>query len=181
MAIVGCTKKLLTELKEKPSEIKQIPSELNSWHANMLRTDRRKCVLFTHDKTLYSLFIPSLLKNHFQNIREVFRQRLFKSLLSENLAQKHIELLLEDFSEMEITKTNNRSVLGSMNDLTFQLKFVIARNGGLMNTDIMELNHNLNRIPMMAIVEAYSIDALKNLLKSQKKRHQIQQDAKGAY
>jgi len=169
MAIIGCTKKLLTELKEKPSESKQIPSELNSWHANMFRVDRRKCVLFTHDKTLYSLFIPGLLKTHFQNIMEVFRQRLFKSLLLENLPQKHIELLLEDISEIEITKTNNRSVLGSMNDLSFQLKYVIAHDGGLMNTDIMELNHNLNRIPMSAIIEAYSIDALKNLLKNIKK------------
>jgi len=146
MAIIGCTKKLLTELKEKPSEGKQIPSELNSWHANMFRIDRRKCVLFTHDKTLYSLFVPGLFKTHFQNIKEVFRQRLFKSLLSENLPQKHIELFLEDINEIEITKTNNRSVLGSMNDLTFQLKLVIAHDGGLMNTDIMELNHNLNRI-----------------------------------
>lgn len=166
MAIIGCTKKLLTELKEKPSERKQIPSELNSWHANMFRIDGRKCVLFTHDKTLYSLFVFGLLKTHFQNIREVFRQRLFKNLLSENLPQKHIELLLEDISEIEITKTNNRSVLGSMNDLSFQLKFVIAHDGGLKNADIIELNHNLNRIPMSAIVEAYSIDAFKNLLKN---------------
>ena len=169
MAIIGCTKKLLTELKEKRSESNQIPSELNSWHANMFLVDRRKCVLFTHDKTLYSLFIPGLLKTHFQNIKEVFRQRLFKSLLAENLSQKHIELVLDDISEIEITKTNNRSVLGSMNDLTFQLKYVIAHDGGLMNTDVMELNHNLNRIPMSAIVEAYSIDALKNLLKNIKK------------
>ncbi len=164
MAIIGCTKKLLTELKEKPADIKQTPAELSGWHANIFRADRRKCILFTHDKTLYSLFIPGLLKTHFQNIREVFGQELFKSLLSEDLSQKHIELVLDDISEIKITKTNNRSVLGSMNDLIFNIKFVIDQNGGLMNTDIYELNHNLNRIPMGAIGMDYSIDALKTLL-----------------
>ena len=169
MAIIGCTKKLLSELKEKPAEIQQIPSELSGWHANLFRVDRRKCILFTHDKTLYSLFIPGLLKTHFQNIIEVFSQNLFKSLLSENLTQNLIELVLDDISKIKITKTNNRSVLGSMNDLIFHIKFVIAQNGGLMNTDIFELNHNLNRIPMGAIAMDYSIDALKNLLENIKK------------
>ena len=30
------------------------------------------------------------------------------NLLSENLSQKHIELVLDDISEIEITKTNNK-------------------------------------------------------------------------
>ena len=32
-----------------------------SWHANLLRIDRRKCVLFTQDATLYSVFVPRYL------------------------------------------------------------------------------------------------------------------------
>lgn len=163
MAILRCTQKLLSELKLKPSDSIQQPSDLSGWHANLLRIDRRKCVLFTHDTTLYSFFVPGLKKPDFENIREVFGQNLFKSLMAENLPQKHIELFLDDIREIEISKTNNRSVLGSMNDLTFQLKYQIADEGGIEITDIRKLVHDLNRIPMSAIEEIYSIYELKKL------------------
>ena len=164
MAILRCTKKLLSELKVKPVDSSQISDDLISWHANLLRVDQRKCVLFTNDKTLYTFFVPGLIKFHFQNFREVFRQNLFRNLMAENLSQNHIEIILDRIQEIEISKTNNRSVLGSMNDLTFQLKYQIADEGGLLNADIVKLNHHLNRIPMRAIKETHSIYELKNLL-----------------
>ena len=141
----------------------QQSSELACWHANLLRIDRRKCVLFTHDTTLYFFFVPGLKKPDFENFREVFRQNLFKSLIAENLPQKNIELFLDDIQEIDISKTNNRSVLGSMNDLTFQLKYQIADAGGIEIADISKLVSDLNRIPMSAIEEIYSIYELKKL------------------
>jgi hypothetical protein len=51
-----------------------------------------------------------------------------------------------------------------MNDLVFQLKYRISAMGGLVNIDLAELNHELNRIPMSAIKEVYSIYELRNLL-----------------
>ena len=164
MAILRCTQKLLSELKLKPSDSKELPSDLSSWHANLLRIDRRKCVLFTHDTTLYSFFVSGLKKPDFENIREVFRQNFFKSLIAEDIPQKQIEIFLEANREIRISKTNNRSVLGSMNDLAFQLKYRIAAMGGLVNVGLAELNIELNRIPMSAIKEIYSIDELRKLL-----------------
>ena len=51
-----------------------------------------------------------------------------------------------------------------MNDLAFQLKYQIAAMGGLDNVDLAELNNGLNRIPMSAIKEVYSIYELTKLL-----------------
>ena len=84
--------------------------------------------------------------------------------MEEKIPQKQIEFFLDSNRKIEIAKTNNRSVLGSMTDLTFQVKYQIRDEGGLLNTDIMKLNHDLNRIPMSAIKEIYSIYELKNLL-----------------
>ena len=39
-----------------------------------------QCVLFTHDETLYSVFVPGLRKSEFEQLDEVFGQRLFKAL-----------------------------------------------------------------------------------------------------
>ena len=156
---------MLTELKTKPPEGPISSNELGSWHANLLRIDRKKCILFTHDATLYSFFVPGLKKPHFENFQEVFGQNLFKNLLWENIPQNQIEIVLDENREIIIAKTNNRSVLGSMNDLTFQLKYRIGAMGGLVNVDLAELNHELNRIPMSAIKEIYSIDELRKMLK----------------
>jgi len=164
MAILRCTKKLLTELKTKPSEGTISSDVVGSWHANLLRVDRRKCILFTHDATLYSFLVPGLKKPQFENVREVFGQNLFKNLLWENFPQNQIEIVLDEHREIIIAKTNNRSVLGSMTDLAFQIKYQIAAMGGLVNVNLAELNHGLNRIPMSAIKEIYSIYELRKLL-----------------
>jgi hypothetical protein len=164
MAIIRCTKRLLAELRTKPSEVTTPSRDLGCWHANLLRIDRRKCVLFTQDTTLYSFIVPGLKKPEFENFRELFGQNLFKNLCLENLSQNQIELVLNQHREIIISKTNNRSVLGSMNDLAYQLKFKIAAMGGLMNVDFSILNHDLNRIPMGALKEIYSIYELRKLL-----------------
>ena len=86
--------------------------------------------------------------------------------MKEKIPQKQIEFFLDSNRKIEIAKTNNRSVLGSMTDLTFQLKYQIHDEGGLLNTNIMKLNHDLNRIPMSAIKEIYSIYELEKFLNS---------------
>ena len=43
-----------------------------SWHANLLRFDRRKCVLFTHDASLYSVFMPRCLCGRGLKISQAF-------------------------------------------------------------------------------------------------------------
>jgi hypothetical protein len=168
MAIIRCTQKLLSELKIKPSDSDQSSNGFESWHANLLRIDRRRCVLLAHDRTLYTFLIPGMTKPHFQNFDDVFRQNLFKSLMEENLPQKHIEIFIDNIREIEISKTNNLSVLGSMNDLTFQLKYRIADEGGLLNADITKLNHDLNRTSMSAIEEIFSSYELRKVLNKMK-------------
>jgi len=121
-------------------------------------------VLFTNNSTLYSFLVPGMKKVQFKYFEEVFSQELFKSLVAEGLPQNKIEIVLDDCREIVISKTNDRSVLGSMNDLAFQLKVRIEAAGGLGNIDLTELNHDLNRIPMSAIEEFYSIDELRKQL-----------------
>ena len=148
MISLQCTQKLLKELRPEDTEAFIPTMPLGCWHANLLTIDRRKCVLFTNDLTRYSFFVPYLRKPDFQIIDEVFKQNLFKSLLNEGLSQEHIELVLEEIKEIAITRTSNRSILGTMNDLTNQITWRIQQEGGLGNTDISKLNMDLNRIPI---------------------------------
>jgi len=164
MGIIRCTAKLLTELKTKPTNGSSQSSAWCDWHANLLWVDRKKCVLFTNNQTLYSFFLPSMKKPILENFGEVFRLGLFKSLMTEGFAEPQVEYVLREYQHIVIAKTNSRSILGSMNDLAFQIKSMIYATGGLANADLSEINRQLNRIPMSAIKYKVSIDELKRLL-----------------
>ena len=164
MAIIRCTKKLLNELKIKPTDDIGRSENISNWHANLLWIDRRKCVLFTNDSTLFSFLVTGMKKPQFENFYEIFRLNLFKNLVNENLPKKQIEHAFNEHRELRIAKINNRSVLGSMNDLAYQLKCRIYDDGGLAAASMTAINHELNRIPMGAIDYKYSIDELHKLL-----------------
>ncbi len=156
--IMCCTKKFLSELKKNPRKEDPIIDSFWSWHANTFYIERRKCVLATNDITLFTMFIPALKKPDFQSFNFIFGQQLFKYLLHEKIPQEQIETILSECEDIQYKKTNNRSVLGSMNELKFQLEYHIEAEGGLERTDIFELNHRLNRTIMSSIKYKYPIE-----------------------
>jgi hypothetical protein len=167
MAVLRCTLKLMKELGVVPSTVTESGGNLVSWHANLLRLERRKCVLFTNDTTLYSIFVPGLRKPQFRGIADVFGQALFRSLRLAEFTQTQIEAALGECGgvDLQIAKTNDRLVLGSMNDLAYQIEWMISSQGGLERCAVDDINQRLNRIPMSAIKpHTYSVDALRDAL-----------------
>ncbi len=163
MISIQCTKKLLKEVGQEHKEaiIPTVP--LGCWHANLLILDRRKCVLFTNDQTRYSLLVPGLKKPDFKMLDEVFGQALFTSLLRDGFSQKAIEAVLDEIREIALTTTSNRSVLGTMNDMTNIIKWRV-REEGLLNIDIDEMNMKLNRMPHGPLGYRHSLDMVKEVL-----------------
>jgi hypothetical protein len=163
MAIIRCTTKLLNDLGAKPTRARDQPPVLCDWHANLVRLERKKYILFTNDQTLYSLLARWTKTPHLADFLERFRLGLFKSLMSEGLAEVQFEYLLGEHKQVMIAKTNSRSVLGSMNDLVFQIKSMV-RVSKLADADLSEINRQLNRIPMSAIKYNVSVDEMKRRL-----------------
>jgi hypothetical protein len=160
--LIHCTQNLLAEI---PERLNDPAASGESWHANLLRIDRRKCVLFTHDTTLYSVFVPALKKPEFEHLDEVFGQRLFKALLWDEFPQTQIERMLEGCCLIRFTRSANRSVRGSMNDMRFQIGWHVDDEGGLANVDLAQFHHRLNRITFGAIGYAYPVERFREYLK----------------
>ena len=53
--ILRCTRKLLTVLGPAAAEPAPAPDP-GDWYANLLRFDRRTCLLLTHSATLFTIF-----------------------------------------------------------------------------------------------------------------------------
>lgn len=169
--ILRCTQKLITELKKKPAEQELEENQLWSWHGNVFLIERRKCVLVTNDLTRYAIFIPSLKKQDFEAFHMVFGQHLFKNMLHENLSQQQIEAVLSQAENIKYTKSNNRSVLGTMNEQRHIIEYSVAAEGGLAGLDIYILHHDLNRIISSAIGYNYPIEMFKEKLDESTLQH----------
>jgi hypothetical protein len=163
MQVIHCTKKLLNELGALDSKM---PAEhevgfLGPWHANLIRIERRKCILFTNDRTLYSLLVAGVKKK--DDFHDLFLMNLNSNLAVEGLRQGEILKALAEYREIAIAPTTNRSVLGSMNDLAGQAEFLIHRAGGLEKADMLRVNMMLNRVPMGALKYHYAIEKVYEL------------------
>jgi len=159
--LIRCTQKLLAEI---PAGLVDAEATGESWHANLFLIERRKCVLLTHDATLYSVFVPGLKKPEFARLDDVFGQRLFTTMRWDEFSQEQIERMLDACRVIRYTRTNNRSVLGSMNDLRFQIEVTAQMDGGLDHVDLFDLHHRLNRIPKSAIGGKYSVERFREYL-----------------
>ena len=80
--------------------------------------------------------------------------------------QDKIERMLDWSRENCYTTTNDRSVLGSMNDLAWHIRYYIDSFGGLSSADLDEICVRINRIPFKAIGFAYPVERLADLLES---------------
>ena len=164
MAIIRCTARLLKDLGIKLANIPDQPPDIFDWHANMLRLDRKKYVLFTNSQTLYSFLMRWAGKPRSAEFQEQFRLKLFQSLMSEGIAEEYIKHMLDGHKQMTITKTNSRSVLGSMNDLAFQARFMVYMRGRIDDSDLREIDRELNQNPMSVIKYNNGITELKRRL-----------------
>ena len=167
MRIIHCTRKLLKELDVplvEPDKIPQPTEGLGNWYANLIRIDRRKCLLFTNEKTLYTFLIPKVLKANLKNIEQEFLINFSYNLQNEGFGLEVINRIIQEYMEIGFAKTVSKRVLGSMNELTFQYEILIEEKEGLDNIRILELNKHINRTIMGALKYKHPIEVLRNLL-----------------
>ena len=137
MPYIGCTQKLLAEIK--PAQILEPTSQrgLQGWHGNIFRFFRRKSVLLVNDETRFAVFMPGLVKKDFMNFDTVFIEHFEIALLGVGATSAQIaqaKLLLGPFS---YGMTHSRSVLGTMNDMKFNMEYMLKnRLGHLPRTSV---------------------------------------------
>ena len=164
MQLIRCTKKLQKEMGLKKDDVqtgKAIPSYLGSWHANLLFIDRKKCVLFANDKTLFNFIVLGVRKAELRKLDVLFKQYLQTVLAEEDMAESIRQRILLEYTEIAYANTNNRKDLGSMNDLARSYKYSILESGGIHNPTIPSLIKQFNRMPMGMIDYQYPIDMLR--------------------
>ena len=122
MRLIHCTQKLLKEMGTPPikTPLSESTEGLGNWYANLLRIERKKCLLFTNEKSLYSFLIPKVLKVNLKNIEEEFLINLSYNLQYEGFGLDVINRVMQEYEDIGFAITSDRRVLGSMNQLAFE-------------------------------------------------------------
>lgn len=112
--LIQCTKKLLTELKLKPTPAPE-EEPLFSWHANILTVNRRKTLVLMNDSNRYIIVLYGLRAKDFKKIDELIVQAIRETYQEENIKEEVIEAFLAQSKEITFTSTKDRTGVARLN------------------------------------------------------------------
>jgi len=138
----------------------------DDWYANVLWLNGRKCLLLTHAATLFGMFEPHITKSSVTPMGPLAVRLIERELAAEGLPPDSFGSL--EASAIELGHTCNRSVLGTMTDMRYQIEAAVHQSGGLGHLDLAYLNRSLRRIPFSAIKYDRPIDRARGLLEAKK-------------
>jgi len=141
--LLRCTARLLKLLGSRGGPLVDADPSIDDWYANVLRIERRKCLLLVHTDTLFAVLDADVRVAQFNDLGLYVATLVVDALASEGLAGT--TLGPTDPSSVRVAKTESRSVLGHMNEMAFEVEHLVARSGGLALTDVSEVNRRLRR------------------------------------
>lgn len=120
MFALRCTQKLLDRIKASPDP-EPVPPDtvLGDWYANIVRAGRTQLVLAVSERTLLPVVVP--LKEA-RTLGRRISEAVAPMLLSIGIPAEAVIVECNAMHDVGIAKTACRRVLGSLNDLAFQLQ-----------------------------------------------------------
>jgi hypothetical protein len=114
MVILRCTQKLLARLKrpEVPADV-AATTRLGEWYGNILQIGRRQHLLFISERSRLPVVIPIREAKH---LEAVFPDAVCHVLAAVGIGAADIAGERAKMSEIAFGRTNNRSLLGTLND-----------------------------------------------------------------
>lgn len=159
--ILQATKKMQDFIGVKTAEVPDETEQFQSWHANLFYLNRKKCLLLTHNESIYSLFLYNVSKKEVPTLTERIKEQLKEQMRRDDFTIAQIAYMVESLAEIRYAKTSDRRVLGYMNDMVHAVKWYAEYEG---TVDVSDLNRRINETPYKKADYAYSKDELKHRL-----------------
>jgi len=131
--LINCTKKLQDELMIKPEKAEVFDS-LYSWHANIIKINRRKTIVLVNDASGYVVILRYLKAKDFKSINILITESIKEILIADCIKPEIVDKYLADGGKIAFSKTQNRSLIAKMNK-------------GCEAADVFDEEYNLDIIP----------------------------------
>lgn len=171
MLVLRCTKKLQTAIRLKKADVVEPDTEnngFNSWHLNLIEIDGCSCLLAANDVTLFNFLIADVPKLNANQFADLFKSYLHCVLAEEGFDQAFIDNIMQDFAGVRFANTNNRRILGSLNELAFMYSCHLEE-VGVHSCRLPEIIKKMNRI-VMSMIDTYPIHKLHDLFSLERKK-----------
>lgn len=145
--VIHCTQKLASKLPEVSAVALPETSPLGSWHANLYTIDRRQCVLFCHDETRYILLLVGLRAPQFAELGRLHRELFLATLAVQGVSGSSLKRVELALGPALFDRAVDRSVLGSMNIVRFDLDARLVEVANVMGLDPVAVSCGLSRRP----------------------------------
>jgi len=142
-------------------QLRSTTSKLGDWYANFVPTYSGDLILFVNEKTLLSVAIPMWESNH---LLLLFRLRVGNLLGMIGIPSKVIDQELQHYNDIQLDKTRNRSVLGSMNDIAFQYQGIAEMAENKTDLSLSNAEYQMSQMPCKPIDYRAPMDVAKELL-----------------
>lgn len=150
MVIIRCTQKLLRRIgPAAPTSVKST-ARLGDWSANLLGVGQRRFVLFVSEPTRLPVLVRA---SDVRNLARNFPDMLAPVLERLDVSPKAIEREISEMRVACVSTTNNRSVLGSVNDFSRHIKWRLYEEP---DADLLEISLWLSKTPIIIPCEGDS-------------------------
>ena len=170
MNTLYCTQKLIKHIGFSPEQLTKTPSPPTStfgnWYGNLIQVCKRKVIIFTNEKTLFTVFASGVTKSSHLRVKSALQSHFWHALLSEGIDQSLADRLSSEYNEMEFSTTKNRRILGSMIELAKMYDVHVRYEGGWKHCDDVEITRKINQTPMKLLNYGCAIDMVHDILRS---------------
>jgi hypothetical protein len=154
MVVLRCTRKLLARLKQTEVSADSVSStRLGDWYGNILQIGRRQHLLFISERSRLPVVIPIREAKH---LEVVFPDAVCDVLDAVGIGADEIAYEHSRMSEIAFGRTNNRSLLGTLNDFAFMAQHGNANRDEPESPE--ELMRFLAQTPILPLKGASPID-----------------------
>ncbi|MCK8826565.1 plasmid pRiA4b ORF-3 family protein [Natroniella acetigena] len=161
MLIFNCTKKLRDEINF-PIEVvaEEDRDDFYNWHAHLFRINRRKCIMLMNVATRYSIFLYGLKKKDFENFTALCRAAIKKNFKADRINKEYITEYFAKAGEVKYTKTYNRSVISTLNNMKRDTEFRIDDFLPTERMNLIRLNKANNDTPILTLEDTFPSESL---------------------
>lgn len=133
---------------------------VTDWSGRIITHNRVPYIMMTNSPSLYTVVFPARGANDAESLREKFYHSLLDYGMHSDFGQQLFERVRRSGDNPEFSKSLNRSVIGSMNDMKLHACHLLS----ICPWQLFPARRNMNEIPMGAIGMNYPEDEMRRLI-----------------
>lgn len=166
MVQINCTQKLGKFIKTGIDN--GLPRTDQDWSAHLFFISGRKCIIFVHKKTLYTVMLLDIFKKDMTHINRLFLEAYIDQLKSDNIVGSHETFIRNLYKEIRLVSTDNdRKTLGVINNIVSILQGATAT-GEFSDLESIRyfVSEQVNKMPWQALEYDCSKDRMSEIFTS---------------